>query len=253
MLGCPLATPSDTLWFMQESERNGQRFYLAGILSLGLHILAVAGIGLYQFWQQTESPLAMDMGMPDLPINVQLITQSSQAAAQLPEPKPVAESTVIDTTAESLLKTAAKPQKIVEKKVAPQKTRPESKQEALSQNSLGEAEANSRASTTQKSEQVGINKTVTVTSKPRFRTQPQQPEYPMQARKRRQQGMVLVNITVEPNGKTSHVSIARSSGFPLLDNAALKAVKKWELFPHEINHQPVRATFQVPVEFELKR
>ena len=50
--------------------------------------------------------------------------------------------------------------------------------------------------------------------------------YPNGARSRREQGMVHVNFTIDDAGNVLGVSLARSSGFPELDQAAVQAVQR---------------------------
>jgi protein TonB len=254
MLGCPLATASNTLWFTEDRDRYWQRFYLAAGLSLAVHALAVVGVMLYQNFYQSTPELILNTGTPDVPINVHVVMQQNQTAAARaelkPEPKVIAESVVSTLVANNIkgeIKTTK--EKVKEKPVE----KPVLKKETANKNTEGIYDANSTAGAQQKSEHVGVNEIVKVTAKPRFRSQPQQPEYPAQAKRRKQQGVVLVNFIVEPNGSISTVNVARSSGFPLLDNAAVAAVKKWELYSHEVNGQAVRGSFNVPVEFNLRK
>ena len=249
MLGCPLATASDTLWFTTDHNRYWRRLYFAAGLSVALHVIVVGAFGLYQLYQQTQPDMSLSVGAPDLPISVQLVTESKQAAAKVLEPEIKKESAVVNTIANSEIKTA---KKVTNEKVAPEVVKKMSVAKETPRKEIqGAHETNVQAGTLQKSEHMGINETPVVTAKPRFKTQPQQPEYPAQAQRRKQQGIALVNITVEANGAISNATIAKSSGYPLLDGAAIKAVKKWELYPYVINGQPARAIAQVPIKFEI--
>lgn len=51
------------------------------------------------------------------------------------------------------------------------------------------------------------------------------PYYPLAARMRGEEGVVKVEICLGPNGRVLECNLAKSSGFPALDNAALKAVR----------------------------
>ncbi len=78
------------------------------------------------------------------------------------------------------------------------------------------------------------------------------PRYPPSARRKRVQGRVLLAVVVTKSGRASSVRIRKSSGFQLLDQAALKTVKRWRFRPATRNGQPVRARVIVPVTFKLK-
>ena len=86
---------------------------------------------------------------------------------------------------------------------------------------------------------------------PSFRKPPIPPEYPLWARERNQQGIVLLQAYVLENGKTDLLRIIQSSGYKLLDKAAYKAVKQWEFMPAKRGEKIIAAWIQVPVQFVL--
>jgi protein TonB len=87
-------------------------------------------------------------------------------------------------------------------------------------------------------------------AKPRYRMNPA-PEYPTASRRRREEGVVLLNVAVDTNGSPSTITINRSSGYPLLDEAALDAVRRWSFEPARAAGVPVFSTVIVPVRFSL--
>lgn len=50
--------------------------------------------------------------------------------------------------------------------------------------------------------------------------------YPEQARLKNQQGTLLVEFGINKNGSLAYAKVIRSSGYPLLDEAAIKAIKE---------------------------
>jgi len=79
------------------------------------------------------------------------------------------------------------------------------------------------------------------------------PAYPRPAIQRNMQGTVMLRVHVDASGKPIEVSIEQSSGFRLLDEAALKHVKaRWKFVPAQANGQAVEAWGLVPVEFVLE-
>lgn len=78
------------------------------------------------------------------------------------------------------------------------------------------------------------------------------PEYPLQARRLREQGTVLLRVKVSAEGGALLVSIERSSGWPALDDAAAWAVKRWRFEPARRGRDPVAAWVLVPIEFDLR-
>lgn len=78
------------------------------------------------------------------------------------------------------------------------------------------------------------------------------PKYPKLARDRGQQGTVRLLARVDAQGTPTTVSIARSSGFSLLDKAALDAVKRWKFKPARRGGAAVPGEAVVPIQFRLQ-
>jgi TonB family protein len=76
------------------------------------------------------------------------------------------------------------------------------------------------------------------------------PVYPTEALNAKVQGTVLLEATVDAIGTVSAVKVLRS--IPLLDQAALDAVKQWEYEPTLLNGQPVPVVLTVTVNFTLR-
>lgn len=78
------------------------------------------------------------------------------------------------------------------------------------------------------------------------------PHYPDLARRNGWQGLCLVRAAVGANGRAVAVSLARSSGYGILDQAALTAVKRWKFTPRMVRGTPAESTVEVPVNFSLR-
>jgi protein TonB len=77
------------------------------------------------------------------------------------------------------------------------------------------------------------------------------PAYPPAARRQGVQGKVLLDVAVMADGRARAVTIARSSGSPLLDEAAAEAVRQWRFVPARQGKDAVEARVLVPVDFKL--
>ena len=77
------------------------------------------------------------------------------------------------------------------------------------------------------------------------------PVYPETARKRGQQGRVVVRVNVSADGRPVSVSVEQGSGYASLDQAAVNAVEKWHFIPATRDGAPVPAVADVPVRFQL--
>ncbi|MEW9855024.1 energy transducer TonB [Novosphingobium sp. M1R2S20] len=79
----------------------------------------------------------------------------------------------------------------------------------------------------------------------------QPPAYPLESRRRREQGTVKLLVLVGPDGRVSDIEIAGSSGSQRLDKAALSAVRRWRWAPLEQNGQGVAVRGYVTIPFVL--
>jgi protein TonB len=77
------------------------------------------------------------------------------------------------------------------------------------------------------------------------------PEYPVAAQKRGLEGQVLLKVHVLPSGKPDDVTVARSSGHAVLDDAALKAVMRWVFEPARRGQTAIEGWVQVPLNFRI--
>jgi protein TonB len=86
--------------------------------------------------------------------------------------------------------------------------------------------------------------------RPPTRTRNVAPVYPPIAQSARVQGIVIIEATIGTNGKVTETKVLRS--IPLLDQAALDAVKQWEYTPTLLNGVPVPVIMTVTVQFTLQ-
>jgi protein TonB len=75
------------------------------------------------------------------------------------------------------------------------------------------------------------------------------PEYPMLAQQARVQGIVILEAQVGPDGRVQTVRVLR--GIPLLDEAAIAAVRQWRYQPLLLNGQPMPFVLSVTVVFRI--
>ena len=87
---------------------------------------------------------------------------------------------------------------------------------------------------------------------PRYRFTPK-PEYPDQAGQRRWQGEVLLRALVDDQGDVARVEVESSSGHDILDQAALKTVRRWKFDPAHDGEKNVSHEVFLPVRFELPK
>jgi protein TonB len=74
------------------------------------------------------------------------------------------------------------------------------------------------------------------------------PQYPQIAKDLRQQGTVLLSMTVDENGSITAIEVKQSSGFPLLDRNALDFVRRHWLLPAGAAGR----IFEAPINYTLQ-
>jgi protein TonB len=86
--------------------------------------------------------------------------------------------------------------------------------------------------------------------RPPTRTRNVQPVYPAIAQSARVQGVVVIEAIIGTDGKVRDAKVLRS--IPLLDQAAVDAVRQWEYTPSRLNGVPVPVIMTVTVNFTLR-
>ena len=89
-----------------------------------------------------------------------------------------------------------------------------------------------------------------VTRLPRPQRNPP-PIYPSLAATRRWEGKTTLRVRIEADGGVSKVEVARSSGYPVLDAAAVRAIRNWVFTPALKDGKPTAITVRLPVRFSL--
>ena len=77
-----------------------------------------------------------------------------------------------------------------------------------------------------------------------------QPVYPTAAKSARIAGMVIIEATIGADGKVVDAKVLRS--VPMLDQAALDAVRQWEFTPTLLNGRAVPVVMTVTINFKLQ-
>jgi periplasmic protein TonB len=78
------------------------------------------------------------------------------------------------------------------------------------------------------------------------------PDYPAAAQRRQLEGRVVLRINVSASGIAEAVAVAASSGHPVLDQAALDAVRTWRFNPATRGGVAVPGIVDVPIQFRFE-
>ena len=80
----------------------------------------------------------------------------------------------------------------------------------------------------------------------------QHKDYPAELKKQKQQGVVVLTFSINKNGEVLTAKIKKSSGFPILDQAALDMLAKADpvpAIPDSMNRD--RLLLSIPIEYSL--
>ncbi len=219
------------------------------VVALGLHGLALLGMG-FAFTQPADFGMAAGKSS----IEVDLIAappletpQPPKSPAESTEPFPIPPEIPIENT----------PIPLTERFVARQELNPSRSQNYESKPIL-QPEIN-RTPDDNPSQKTGTDRTTFHSdhgteseSKPEYLRNPP-PIYPEQARANGQQGTVLLRIEVDPEGRPTSINLKQSAGYPLLDQAALKAVRQWRFYPARVGPVAISSLVDVPIRFQLNQ
>ncbi|MEW5248165.1 energy transducer TonB [Microbulbifer sp. 2201CG32-9] len=156
--------------------------------------------------------------------------QGPSASAALPVPRPASPEAAADP---------------VETRQLTEKQRPAESRQGPRQEPLATASASSAG------QQPGVH-AEPVIAEPVFTSPPEPPRYPPLARKRGQEGIVLVEVWLDERGRQTKLTLLESSGVAVLDEAAIAAVSHWQFEPRRENGIGAESRVRIPVEFALR-
>jgi periplasmic protein TonB len=84
------------------------------------------------------------------------------------------------------------------------------------------------------------------------RTGLSEPLYPSQEIRMGHTGTVVLSVEVLPNGRVGAIRIVQSSGFPGLDDSAVREARRWRLRPGARDGVPATMWKEIPVTFRLQ-
>ncbi|NDF11962.1 MAG: energy transducer TonB [Proteobacteria bacterium] len=221
------AIPSSDAW-TKEGEGHKVRIFA---------FLGALAVHLFVGWSLTQIALKPDK-LPEIPIEVTLISAASlkaPVAAQKQELKSVPIPPKQSVPADTPIKVSPKEAE-AEKPKEPTVTTP-SKKAKVSAERTEEGDKNSAV------------------TEPRFQVENlhnQPPAYPTSARRLGQEGTVQLRVMVLAIGVAGSIEILHSSGFSLLDEAAVDAVKHWHFIPAYKGRNAVDYQIIVPINFTLR-
>ncbi len=235
------------------------RFALYFLLSLALHAVAslflresVVGAGRAQDLAK-QQPAVMVIQLPPAPLPAALAMTQPVA---VPPTKPVVEPAVtpLPVAKPVIVQRKVEPRplaKVTPPNVSPQKTvQPKPiEPKAAPGPEVARVELPSAATSAGPATPAPVKEVFS--RAPSFLQPPERPRYPSLAKRRNQQGVVLVEVRLDERGQQRALHIVQSSGVESLDEAALKAVSAWQFRPQTSDGRAVPSRVQIPIEFAL--
>lgn len=86
---------------------------------------------------------------------------------------------------------------------------------------------------------------------PDYRSNPP-PEFPMLLREQGMGGVVWLRVWVDESGQPGKITLLKGSGYRLLDESALKAVRQWRFIPAMSGPHPFASWVEFPVRFVVQ-
>ncbi|MCL6270302.1 energy transducer TonB [Sansalvadorimonas sp. 2012CJ34-2] len=86
---------------------------------------------------------------------------------------------------------------------------------------------------------------------PNLASEPTPLRYPFRARRMGQEGIVILDVKLDTRGSIVSMTVEKTSGYKILDKAALTAVRRWRFLPLMENGQAMRSQVRIPVRFKL--
>ena len=92
---------------------------------------------------------------------------------------------------------------------------------------------------------------IPVTSNFSVKGQRQIPQYPKRALRLKQEGVIYLRVLLSAEGVSEKIEFSQKSIYPLLNKAAIKAVKKWHFNPTIVKGKAVKSWVEIPIEFKI--
>jgi periplasmic protein TonB len=214
-------------WFEDEDPRELRRWAIAAAVVLGVHL---GGVGLYAFLHQPEeigddaSPITIDLTPSD-----DTIDQPEVAPVPESQPKPVEQP-------------PPPPPDTSQAVVEPQEPPPQPVQETRPPTPAVPARVKGGAPRIAPSWQTAL-----------VRRLQQYKRYPSEAQSHGVEGVVMLNFSVDRNGRVLAHEIVRSSGHPELDKEVISMIERAQPLPPFPPSMPEdKLDLTVPIRFSLR-
>ncbi|MFH7365169.1 energy transducer TonB [Pseudomonas syringae pv. tagetis] len=237
MKAVPLPSPDDTSTAWQGIPFSANTSRPGGLNKPQVMVLIAASVlihGVIWWTMQTAQPAVPEVA-PQVPEMTIELTSPTPPTPEPPPPKPVEKPKV----------EKPKPVKKVEpvKKPTPPAPTPAAAPSPPAPPTPAPAPAAPAAPPAPVKESAAVSGLASLGNPP--------PEYPGLALRRSWEGRVILRIKVLPNGRAGAVEVTKSSGKPVLDEAAVEAVRNWKFIPAKRGDTPIEGFATQTIDFKL--
>jgi protein TonB len=241
-------------------QRTGKQITFAGIFLAWLisSVAHSAGIVILVFWTAFQVTPTDTRELPPLIISLENLESEFTASNEIPtiqrqeESLPTLPKEFEPTPMEEFVEDGDRPVPVKDVELPPEEIQPDELTQKLTeepeptpnQEEQEGADANRDASATLDADDVAIGP-VGRDNRP--------PNYPRRARERGWEGTVRLRLLIDIDGTIARVELVESSGFPILDREAERAVQAWTFHPaRDADGKAVPVSKIQPVRFSLK-
>lgn len=213
---------------------------------LGLFVLTLHGAGLYWLSQRPE-PVLPEVPVQEPPMTIEF-TSVAPPVVEPPPPEPIPEP-VVEPPPPEVDELAVKPPPPPEPPKPKPKPEPPKPKPKPAPSPAPKVEAPPAPPTPAPPAPAPVAVTPPSASAAYLRNPA--PEYPSLAQRRGWEGTVLLRVRVLASGKPGEIQIQQSSGRGVLDEAAVRAVKRWSFVPAKRGEEAQEGWVTVPLDFRL--
>lgn len=226
--------------------KSNKDLLIAVIITLALHLFAVMAIGV------PVTPVKYDVVKSRSSVEVTLVKKQKKKVVKNPEPKKV-EKKVEKKKPEKkkkIVKKVEKKPEVEEKKEPQLEEKPPVEQPVEEVVEKEIPEPTPREAKTEEKKLPPKPPGSPVQMPAYLNNKP--PAYPEIARRNGYEGTVVLRVYVLPDGNPDKLEIEKESGYSVLDNAAIKAVKKWKFKPATRGSKEIASWVIIPIKFRLE-
>lgn len=255
-----------TLWVPFRVQRTTGA---AVLFSMVMHALVLVGLTQYSTRPHADFTLGQPRVLP--PIEVVLLTESMVAVPAMVT-KVTPEQAATSSVDRIRQQVAAPPMRQTQQPTPSREIRPETRPvedaaqvDRMGDNPIGMPTTTSKLNAGAVEKSWGDSQSIPTSAKP-AEGQPDQrptqgarpdyaynpqPDYPMLLREQGVGGVVWLRVWVDSDGRPVEIKLAKGSGYRLLDDAALRAVKLWRFIPAKNGEQKLASWVEFPIRFTL--